>query len=102
MKTYKFKKTEHHQVTKAYNATLDEDDIRTIMKSTDMPEEEVRVYVAALAIGEDHPLFSEALEIVFESDQLDERWEWSDEDDWWTDRKGGYPVDIDFENGDPV
>ena len=102
MKTFKFKKTEHHQVSVVYGATLTENDLRKIMQSTDMPADEIDGYINALVEGSGAALFEDAYELVCDSDILDENWEWLDEDDWVTDRKGGYPVDIDFENEDSV
>ena len=100
MKTFKFTKTEHHQVSKIYGAALTEEQLRTIFENTDMPEDEIDSYINALTEGSGAELFEDAYEIVCDSDILDENWDWLDQDDWWTDRKGGYDVEISFDSSD--
>ena len=80
-------KSEWHQVEKRYALELTIDDIAEVYPdNTD--EENQKVYDALQSKEMD---FDE-----FENDALDQNvyfdFEWLDEDDWWTDRKGGYEV----------
>ena len=100
MKIFKFKKLEHHRVIRFYGADISEEQIIDIFENTDMPEDEIDSFVDALLEGPSNPLFEDAYEIVCDSDVLDENWNWLEEDDWVTDRKGGYEVEVSFDGTD--
>lgn len=79
-------KSEWHQVEKRYSAEIDEDILSEIYP--DLDEEAIAKLLADLESGE------ESIDQVMEDAgwDVDIDWEWLDEDDWWTDRKGGYEV----------
>jgi hypothetical protein len=56
--------------------------------------EEVEEIVRQLKDGE-----LEASSVIEDAwtNSVDIDWDWLDEDDWWTDRKGGYDVTYEFE-----
>jgi hypothetical protein len=80
-------KSEWHQVEKRYSMEVNEDTVREIYP--DMDDEEITALMEEIIAG-DHD-FQQLIE-----DSNDEKvyldWDWMDEDDWWTDRKGGYDV----------
>lgn len=80
-------KSEWHSVERRYGAVIDEDVINDVYP--DATVEEVEEVMRQLEEGE--------LDLdSFLSDAYDQNvdieWDWLDEDDWWTDRKGGYEV----------
>ena len=85
-------KSEWHQVEKRYALDLTLDDIAEVYPDNS-DEENQAVYDALI---KEELNFSQ-----FELDALDQNvyfdFEWLDEDDWWTDRKGGYEVTYKFE-----
>lgn len=85
-------KSEWHQVEKRYAIELDESIIAEVYP--DLDENEVAERLREIVDGE--YLFED-----FESDAEQEGvyfdWDWLDEDDWWTDRKGGYEVTYEVE-----
>ncbi len=80
-------KSEWHQVEKRYSIEIDEDVLTDIYP--DKEEEEISTILSGLEDGtyDVEDVINDAYE---ESVDLD--FDWMDEDDWWTDRKGGYEV----------
>jgi len=80
-------KSEWHQVEKRYSMEVNEDTVREIY--SDMDDEEIAALMEEIISGDYD--FQQLIE-----DSNDEKvyldWDWMDEDDWWTDRKGGYDV----------
>jgi hypothetical protein len=85
-------KSEWHSVEKRYAIEIDEDTVAEVYP--DMDEDEVAERLREIIDGE--YLFEE-----FQNDAMNEGvdfdWDWLDEDDWWTDRKGGYDVTYEVE-----
>lgn len=85
-------KSEWHSVEKRYAIEIDEYIVSEVYP--DMDEDEVAERLREIIDGE--YLFED-----FENDARDEGidfdWDWLDEDDWWTDRKGGYDVTYEVE-----
>jgi hypothetical protein len=80
-------KSEWHQVEKRYGFEFDEDLVAEVYP--DFDEDEVAKRYQELVDGEYE------LESFFEdawNEDIDIDWDYLDEDDWWTDRKGGYEV----------
>jgi hypothetical protein len=86
-------KSEWHQVEKRYALELSVDDVAEVYP--DNSDEENQAVYDAIKSGEIS--FDD-----FESAAMDVNvyfdFEWLDEDDWWTDRKGGYEVTYDVED----
>jgi hypothetical protein len=80
-------KSEWHQVEKRYGVDIDEDILSEIYP--DLDDEEIEIKLAELESGE-----VDIDEVIGDADDVgvDLDWDWLDEDDWWTDRKGGYEV----------
>jgi hypothetical protein len=80
-------KSEWHQVEKRYGVDIDEDILSEIYP--DLSEAEIEIKLAELKLGE-----VDIDEVIGDADEagVDLDWDWLDEDDWWTDRKGGYEV----------
>ena len=80
-------KSEWHQVEKRYGFDIDEDVLNEIYP--DATVEEIEIKMLDLISGE-----LDIEEVVNDAwnEGVDIDWEWLDEDDWWTDRKGGYEV----------
>ena len=85
-------KSEWHSVEKRYAIDIDEDLINEIYE--DATVEEVEEIVRQLKEGELD--VSTVIEDAWTNDVTID-WDWLDEDDWWTDRKGGYDVTYEFE-----
>jgi hypothetical protein len=80
-------KSEWHQVEKRYAIDIDENLINEIYQ--DATVEEVEEIIRQLQEGELEA--SSVIEDAYTNDVTID-WDWLDEDDWWTDRKGGYDV----------
>ena len=80
-------KSEWHSVERRYAIDIDEDLINEIYE--DATVEEVEEIVRQLKEGELNA--STVIEDAWTNDVTID-WDWLDEDDWWTDRKGGYDV----------
>ena len=80
-------KSEWHQVEKRYEVEVDEDLLADIYP--DLDEVELAELMDEIESG-DHAI-EDIIEAAF-NNGADIDWEWMDEDDWWTDRKGGYEV----------
>jgi hypothetical protein len=80
-------KSEWHQVEKRYAIDIDENLINEIYQ--DATVEEIEEIIRQLQEGELEA--SSVIEDAYTNDVTID-WDWLDEDDWWTDRKGGYDV----------
>ena len=80
-------KSEWHQVEKRYSIEIDESVISEIYP--DKEEEEIDNILSGLEDGTIE--IDEVIEAAYE-EGVDLDFDWMDEDDWWTDRKGGYEV----------
>ena len=80
-------KSEWHSVERRYAIDINEDLINEIYE--DATVEEVEEIVRQLKEGELNA--STVIEDAWTNDVTID-WDWLDEDDWWTDRKGGYDV----------
>ena len=85
-------KSEWHSVEKRYAIDIDENLINEIYE--DATVEEIEEIVRQLNEGELDA--STVIEDAWTND-VDLDWDWLDEDDWWTDRKGGYDVTYEIE-----
>ena len=88
-------KSEWHSVEKRYAVDIDENLINEIYE--DATVEEVEEIVRQLKDGELD--VSTIIEDAYNND-VDLDWDWLDEDDWWTDRKGGYDVTYEVDMND--
>ena len=86
-------KSEWHQVEKRYAIDIDENIINEIYQ--DATVEEVEEIIRQLKDGELEA--SSVIEDAYTNDVTID-WDWLDEDDWWTDRKGGYDVTYEISN----
>jgi hypothetical protein len=80
-------KSEWHQVEKRYSIEIDESVISEIYP--DKEDEEIDNILSGLEDGTIE--VDEVIEAAYE-EGVDLDFDWMDEDDWWTDRKGGYEV----------
>jgi hypothetical protein len=80
-------KSEWHQVEKRYSANIDEAILAEIYP--DLSEDEIKEMMTGLLNGKVD--IDWVIEAATEAG-VDIDWNWLDEDDWWTDRKGGYDV----------
>jgi len=80
-------KSEWHQVEKRYGIEIDADMLTEIYPELD--EDEIEAKLAQLESGEE-----DVEEVINEAwnNNVDIDWDYLNEDDWWTDRKGGYEV----------
>lgn len=80
-------KSEWHSVEKRYGFEIDEDVLNEIYP--DATIEEIEQKLKDLVSGE-----IDITDIINDAweEGVDIDWDWLDEDDWWTDRKGGYDV----------
>jgi hypothetical protein len=85
-------KSEWHSVEKRYSLDIDEVVVAEVYP--DMDEDEVEARLKEIESG-DYSV-DEFLADA-ESEGIDFDWDWLDEDDWWTDRKGGYDVTYELE-----
>jgi len=79
-------KSEWHSVEKRYGAEIDESLLSEIYPNMD--EDEIATMLQEIADGEAD--LEEIMSAAFDEVYID--WDWLDEDDWWTDRKGGYDI----------
>lgn len=80
-------KSEWHQVEKRYSYEFDEELLQEIYP--DDSEEEIKDKLDMLESGD---LDIDDVIQDARNEGVDMDWVWMDEDDWWTDRKGGYDV----------
>jgi hypothetical protein len=80
-------KSEWHQVEKRYGADISRELLDEIYP--DMEPDELDLMYVQLEAGE-----RDVEEIIEDAwnENIDIDWDYLDEDDWWTDRKGGYEV----------
>ena len=78
-------KSEWHQLERRYGIEFDEDIIGKIYP--DLDEAGVAEMLTGIASGE-----VDIDEVINDAYDVDLDWDWLDEDDLWTDRKGGYEV----------
>lgn len=80
-------KSEWHQVEKRYSIEIDEEVLTNIYP--DKEEEEIGIILSGLEDGT-----VDVEEVINDAwdEGVDLDFDWMDEDDWWTDRKGGYEV----------
>lgn len=86
-------KSEWHSVEKRYGFEIDESLLSQIYP--DLKKKEIKEKLKELKSGDLSP--DTIVEDAWE-EGVDIDWEWLDEDDWWTDRKGGY--DVTYELGE--
>ena len=86
-------KSEWHQVEKRYATEIDADILSAIYP--DYEEEDIESLLQSLESGE--ASIDDVINDSWDSD-FDIDWDWLDEDDWWTDRKGGYEVTYEVES----
>jgi hypothetical protein len=80
-------KSEWHQVEKVYGLELDIELLQEIYP--DLTDDELNEKLAGIEDGSVD--LDEVIEDAYEND-IDIDWDYLDQDDWWTDRKGGYEV----------
>jgi len=80
-------KSEWHQVEKRYGIVIDADMLTEIYPELD--EDEIAAKLAQLESGKED--VEEVLNEAWNND-VDIEWDYLNEDDWWTDRKGGYEI----------
>ena len=80
-------KSEWHSVEKRYAIDIDENVINEIYE--DATVEEIEEIMRQLKEGE---LDASTVSEDAWTNDVTIDWDWLDEDDWWTDRKGGYDV----------
>lgn len=80
-------KSEWHQVEKRYAAEIDIDFLSEVYP--DKEDSELEVILQGL---QDGTYTIDDLMQDADDAWLNMEWDWLDEDDWWTDRKGGYEV----------
>jgi hypothetical protein len=88
-------KSEWHQVEKRYGLDIDEHIVSEIYP--DFTEDEVKEVLQQLVSGE---ITVETLLEDAENNGVYLDFDWLDEDDWWTDRKGGYEVTYEVANSE--
>lgn len=88
-------KSEWHSVERRYSVEIDEDTLNDIYP--DATVEEIEQKMADLISGS---LSADEVMADAYNENIDLDFEWMDEDDWWTDRKGGYDVTYEVVNDD--
>ncbi len=86
-------KSEWHQVEKRYGIEIDRDVFGEIYSDI---EDEAEIDLMYLQFESGELSVDEVIEKAWE-EGVDLDWDWLDEDDWWTDRKGGYEVTYDVQ-----
>ena len=86
-------KSEWHQVEKRYSIELDRDQLGEIYPDLDPAELDLRYMLLEAGDVTAEEVMQDARDA-----EIDFDWEWLDEDDWWTDRKGGYDVTYEVDN----
>lgn len=88
-------KSEWHSVEKRYGFEIDEDVLNEIYPDATVEEIEQKLKDLESGNLDPHDVMDDARE-----EGVDIEWDWLDEDDWWTDRKGGYDVTYEVVNDD--
>lgn len=86
-------KSEWHQVEKVYGLELDNDLLSEIYPDLDDTEIENKLKGIEDGSVDIDEVFNDAME-----NDVDIDWDYLDQDDWWTDRKGGYEISYKVEN----
>ena len=89
-------KSEWHQVEKRYNLEISLDDVIAVYDVDDNEAEEIYNDI----VSGDLPI-EDFIESAAENNIWFD-WDWMDEDDWWTDRKGGYDVTYEVIEHEPT
>ena len=89
-------KSEWHQVEKRYGMLITRYEVEETYN--DLSEEDIEQKWQDLISGEFN---ADEFRYEAEDKEVYLDWEWLDEDDWWTDRKGGYEVTYEVEEYDP-
>jgi hypothetical protein len=89
-------KSEWHSVEKRYGLEVTVDDVMAVY---DVDEGEAQEIYDQLVSGD---LDVEQFIDDAQSNDIWFDWDWLDEDDWWTDRKGGYDVTYEMIEETPV
>lgn len=90
-------KSEWHQIERRFGFEFDEDIIAEIYP--DLDDEEIAEILTEIETGE------RSVEDIIEAayaNNVDLDWDWLDEDDMWTDRKGGYEVTYEVQESQEV
>jgi len=88
-------KSEWHQVEKRLGAEIDRDLFGEIYSDI---EDEAEIDLMYLQFEAGELDVGEVIDKAWDED-IDIDWDWLDEDDWWTDRKGGYEVTYEVVKG---
>jgi len=88
-------KSEWHQVEKRPGAEIDRDLFGEIYSDI---EDEAEIDLMYLQFEAGQLDVGEVIDKAWDED-IDIDWDWLDEDDWWTDRKGGYEVTYEVVKG---
>jgi hypothetical protein len=88
-------KSEWHQVEKRLGAEIDRDLFGEIYSDI---EDEAEIDLMYLQFEAGQLDVGEVIDKAWDED-IDIDWDWLDEDDWWTDRKGGYEVTYEVVKG---
>jgi hypothetical protein len=86
-------KSEWHQVEKRYGLEIDRDLFGEIYCDI---EDEAEIDLMFLQFENGDLDIEEVIQKAWD-ESVDLDWDWLDEDDWWTDRKGGYEVTFELE-----
>ena len=86
-------KSEWHQVEKRYGIEIDADTLSEIYP--DLDEDEIQAKLNGLESGDED--IDEVINDAWEND-VDLDWDYLNDDDWWTDRKGGYDITYSVED----
>lgn len=86
-------KSEWHQVEKRYNIEIDREKFGEIYSEI---EDEAEIDLMFLQFENGELDLEKILQKAWD-ESIDLDWEWMDEDDWWTDRKGGYEVTFELQ-----
>jgi uncharacterized protein YciU (UPF0263 family) len=87
-------KSEWHQVEKRYAIEIDRDVFGEIYSDI---EDEAEIDLMFLQFENGELDVDEVIQKAWD-EGVDLDWDWLDEDDWWTDRKGGYEVTYTMED----
>lgn len=80
-------KSEWHSVERRYGATIDEDFLLKVYEDMGPGEASQMLQNIKDGLVDIEDVLNDAFDAGVDID-----WDWLDEDDWWTDRKGGYEV----------
>ncbi len=86
-------KSEWHQVEKRYGIEIDADILSEIYP--DLNEDEIQAKLDGLESGDEN--IDEVINDAYDYG-VDLDWDYLNDDDWWTDRKGGYDITYSVED----